>query len=154
MNARFHRFEKAAGGFFSEFWKFAAKGNAIQLAVAVVLGNAFGAIVNSLVNDIITPFITLSTGNVDFNAWSFVLREPRVINGTTTPALMINYGHLLQAIINFLIVGLSIFVIFKFLQGAVQRMQKKEAEKPAEPPTSNEEKILAEIRDILKARQQ
>jgi large conductance mechanosensitive channel len=154
MNAKFRQFEQAAGGFFSEFWKFAAKGNAIQLAVAVVLGNAFGAIVNSLVNDIITPFITLSTGNVDFNAWSFALREPRIINGTTTPALMINYGHLLQAIINFLIVGLSIFIIFKLLQGAVQRMQKKEAEKPAEPPTSNEEKLLVEIRDILKERRQ
>jgi large conductance mechanosensitive channel len=152
MNARFRGLEKAAGGFFSEFWKFAAKGNAIQLAVAVVLGNAFGAIVNSLVNDIISPFLALATGNVNFNAWSFQIRAAEVINGTTTPALVVNYGHLLQAIINFLIVGLSIFVIFKLLQGAVQRMQKKEAEKPAEPPTSNEEKLLAEIRDLLKSR--
>jgi large conductance mechanosensitive channel len=152
MNAQFEKFEKAAGGFFSEFWKFAAKGNAIQLAVAVVLGNAFGAIVNSLVNDIITPFITLATGNVDFAAWSFTLRQSRVIDGTTTPALVVNYGHLLQATINFFIVGLSIFLIFKLLSGAVQRMQKREAQKPAEPPTSNEEKILTEIRDILKER--
>lgn len=152
MNAKFQKFEKAAGGFFSEFWKFAAKGNAIQLAVAVVLGNAFGAIVNSLVTDIISPFISLLTGNVNFSAWSFEIREAQVINGTTTPALVVNYGHVLQATINFFIVGLSIFIIFKLLSGAVQRMQKKEAEKPAEPPTSNEEKILAEIRDILKER--
>ena len=154
MNAKFRQFEQAAGGFFSEFWKFAAKGNAIQLAVAVVVGSAFGAIVNSLVADIITPFLSLATGNVNFSAWSFTLREAQVLNGTTTPALMVNYGHLLQATINFLIVGLSIFLIFKLLQGAVQRMQKKEAEKPAEPPTSNEEKLLTEIRDILRERQQ
>lgn len=141
-------------GFFTEFWKFAAKGNAIQLAVAVVLGSAFGAIVNSLVNDFITPFISLVTHNVNFNSLEYTIRPATVLDGTTTPPLVIGYGHLIQATINFLIVGLSIFLLFKLFSGVAQRFQKREAEKPAEPPVSNEEKILAEIRDILKSRQQ
>lgn len=143
---------RRVGGFFTEFWKFAAKGNAIQLAVAVVLGSAFGAIVNSLVADIITPFISLATHNVNFNSLSYTIRPATVLNGTTTPPLVLGYGHVIQATINFLIVGLSIFLIFKMFEGVAKRFQKREAEKPAEPPVSNEEKILAEIRDILKAR--
>lgn len=142
------------GGFFSEFWKFAAKGNAIQLAVAVVLGTAFGAIVNSLVSDIITPFISLVTNSVNFNALEYTIRPAKVLAGTTTPPLVIGYGHLIQATINFFIVGISIFLIFKLFQGVIQRFQSREAEEPAEPPVSNEEKLLAEIRDILRSRKQ
>ena len=141
---------KRVGGFFTEFWKFAAKGNAIQLAIAVVLGTAFGAIVNSLVGDIITPFISLLTNNVNFNALEYTIRPATVLNGTTTPALVIGYGKTIQAAINFLIVGLSIFLMFKLFQGVAERFKRSEAEKPPEPPVSNEEKILAEIRDILK----
>ncbi|TSC62349.1 MAG: large conductance mechanosensitive channel [Parcubacteria group bacterium Athens0416_74] len=100
-------FERRVGGFFSEFWKFAAKGNAIQLAVAVVIGGAFGAIVNSLVADIITPFLSVLTGNVNFSTWSYTLRPETVLTGSTTPELVIT-------------------------------------------PVSTEEKLLCEIRDILK----
>lgn len=146
------RVAKGVSGFFTEFWKFAAKGNAIQLAIAVVLGTAFGAIVNSLVGDIITPFISLATNNVNFSALEYTIRAPQVLNGTTTPALVIGYGKTIQAAINFLIVGLSIFLIFKMFEGVAKRFQRREAEKPAEPPVSNEEKILSEIRDILKSR--
>lgn len=130
-----------AGGFFSEFWKFAAKGNAIQLAVAVVLGGAFGAIVNSLVADIITPFISLLTNSVDISSLSLTLRED--------PALVIGYGKLLQASLNFLIVGLAIFGLFKLFQGVIDRFQKKEE---GEPPVaiSTEEKLLSEILEVLK----
>lgn len=147
------RVVRGVGGFFSEFWKFAAKGNAIQLAVAVVVGGAFGGIVNSLVNDIITPFISLATNNVNFSAWEYTLREPLVRAGTTTPALVIGYGHLLQATLNFFVVGLSIFLIFKLFSRAMKRIQRKEEqeEKAAPPvPISTEEKLLSEIRDILK----
>lgn len=135
------RIDRKVGGFFSEFWKFAAKGNAIQLAVAVVLGGAFGAIVNSLVADIITPFISLITNSVDISALSWTLRDD--------PALVIGYGKLLQAALNFLIVGLAIFGLFKMFQGVIARFQKKEE---AEPPVavSTEEKLLCEIRDLLK----
>lgn len=137
-------------GFFSEFWKFAAKGNAIQLAVAVVIGGAFGAIVNSLVADIITPLISILTHNVDFSTWSYMIRPESVVDGKTEAALVIGYGKLLQATLNFLIVGLSIFGLFKVFQGVLQRFQKQEAETPPAPPVSNEEKILCEIRDLLK----
>jgi large conductance mechanosensitive channel len=151
------RIGSSVGGFFSEFWAFAAKGNAIQLAVAVVVGGAFSAVVNSLVNDIITPFISLATGNVDFSTWGYTIRPAATLNGTTTPALVVGYGHLIQVTINFLIVGLSIFIIFKLLSGAVKRLQhKEEQEQKAAPPepVSTEEKLLSEIRDLLKEQTQ
>ncbi|MCE9541365.1 large conductance mechanosensitive channel protein MscL [Candidatus Kaiserbacteria bacterium] len=148
------KIEEGAKGFFAEFWAFAAKGNAIQLAVAVVLGGAFGAIVNSLVTDIITPFLSLATNNVNFSAWGYTLRAA-VTNpdGTITPAVAVNYGHLLQATINFFVVGLSIFLIFKLFSGVIARLQKKEElEEQAAPPVpvSTQEKLLGEIRDLLK----
>jgi large conductance mechanosensitive channel len=140
---------KKVGGFFSEFWTFAAKGNAIQLAVAVVVGGAFSAVVNSLVNDIITPFISLGTGNVEFSQWGYVIRPSGAINGTTTPPLVVGYGHLIQVTINFLIVALSIFLIYKLVANTVQRLQhREEEEQKAEPPA--QEKLLTEIRDLLK----
>jgi large conductance mechanosensitive channel len=144
---------KKVGGFFTEFWSFAAKGNAIQLAVAVVVGGAFGAIVNSLVNDIITPFITLATNNVDFGTWGYTIRPAETIDGTTTPAVVVGYGHLIQVTINFFIVALSIFLIFKLGSSIAKRLRRKQetGEAPAPEPTT-EEKLLMEIRDILKER--
>jgi large conductance mechanosensitive channel len=153
-NVEHSKFGTRVGGFFSEFWAFAAKGNAIQLAIGVVLGASFGAIVTALVNDIITPFITLATHNVDFASWGYTLRPVETMNGTTTPALIVGYGPLLQAVINFLIVGLSIFLIFKLFQGVAKRFQHQEAEKPVEPAVSTEEKLLSEIRDLLKEQTQ
>jgi large conductance mechanosensitive channel len=147
----FKDMERVAG-FFNEFWKFAAKGNAVQLAVAVVLGGAFGAIVNSLLTDIITPLLSLATNNVDFSKWGLVIRGEGVdaATGGNIPPLIIGYGHLIQATLNFFVVGLSIFLIFKLFQGVMLRFQKREAEAPPTPPVSNEEKLLVEIRDILK----
>lgn len=143
------RVVRGVGGFFNEFWKFAAKGNAIQLAVAVVVGGAFGGIVNALVADIITPMLSLLTHNVNYNTLSYTIRPAQILNGTTTPALVLGYGHLIQAVINFFIIGLSIFLIFKLFQGVIHRFQRKEQ---AEVPVaiSTEEKLLCEIRDILK----
>ena len=147
--------EKRVGGFFSEFWKFAAKGNAVQLAVAVVLGGAFGAIVNSLVTDIITPLLSLATNNVDFSKWGLVIRGGGVdaATGADIAPLVVGYGHLIQATLNFFVVGLSIFLIYKLFSGAVARLQRKvEQEEQAAPPVpiSTEEKLLGEIRDLLK----
>jgi large conductance mechanosensitive channel len=140
----FRHIEQKVGGFFTEFWKFAAKGNAIQLAVAVVIGGAFGAIINSLVADVITPLISFFTNSVDFSVLTWTIREE--------PALVIGYGKVIQASLNFLIVGLAIFGLFKMFQGVWHRFQTKEAEQPPAPPVSNEEKLLTEIRDILKER--
>lgn len=146
----FYRIDQKVGGFFGEFWKFAAKGNAIQLAVAVVIGGAFGAIVNSLAQDIITPLLSLLTSDVDFSMWGYALRSESVVGDKTVPALVLGYGKLLQASLNFLVVGLAIFGLFKIFSGVIQRFQKKEE---AAPPVaiSTEEKLLSEIRDLLQA---
>ncbi len=95
--------------FFSDFKKFITKGNIVDLAVAVVIGNAFNPIVTSLVKDVITPLISLATGKVDFTNLSFVLREAT----DELPALTLNYGVFLQYVIDFLIIGLSIFIMVK-----------------------------------------
>src|SRR5437868_2771143 len=96
--------EKKAGGFFSEFWKFAARGNVFDLAVAVILGNAFSAVVNALVSDIITPLLSLLTRNVNLNTFAYEIRA----RSSDTPPVVLGYGHLLQVAVNFLIIALSI----------------------------------------------
>lgn len=95
--------------FVQEFKKFITKGNVVDMAVAVIIGTAFNKIVSSLVADIITPLISLATGNVDFTELSLILRPE---NGDI-PALTLNYGKFLQYIIDFLIIGLTVFVIVK-----------------------------------------
>lgn len=115
------------------------KGNVIDLAVAVVIGAAFGKIVSSLVTNIITPIIGLLMGGVDFSGLSYTLRDAEV-----------TYGVFIQSIIDFLIVALVIFLVVKAITKA-QKIGKeepvKEAEKPVEP--SEEVKLLREIRDSL-----
>jgi large conductance mechanosensitive channel len=119
-----------------EFRDFALKGNVIDLAVAVVIGGAFGAIVTSLVNDIIMPIVGVLLGGVDFASLSIQVGDA-----------MIMYGAFIQAIINFLIIAWVLFLIVK----AANRMRQSQA--PPEPagPTA-EEKLLTEIRDLLKTR--
>lgn len=143
------RVVRGVGGFFGEFWKFAAKGNAIQLAVAVVVGGAFGGIVTALVAGIITPLLALLTNNVNYSTLVYTIRPAQILNGTTTPALVLAYGQLIQAVINFFIIGLSIFLIFKLFQGVIHRFQRKEQQEPV-VAISTEEKLLSEIRDLLK----
>ena len=130
----------ATRGFLAEFKSFAVKGNALELAIAVVIGTAFSGIINSLVGDIITPFIGFLTHSVDFKSLSVAVR----------PDLVIKYGALLQAILNFLLVSLSIFIVFKSISSARKRIF-KEGEKavpPYEKPA--QERLLEEIRDLLK----
>lgn len=137
---------KYVGGFFSDFWKFAAKGNVFDLAVAVVVGNAFTAVVNGLVSDFLLPILSLFTNNVNLNEFSIKLPVH-----SATP-VVIKYGAFLQVVVNFLIIAMSIFLFFRFFQGLRNRVAKREEKEPAPPPVSNEEKLLTEIRDILKAR--
>jgi len=128
-------------GFWKEFKNFAVKGNAFDLAIAVVIGNAFSGVVNSLVADIITPFIGLLTNNVDFKDLSWAPHA----------GLLIKYGSFIQAVFNFLIISLSIFVVFKMLSGARKRLF-KEGEKSVPPEQKPaQERLLEEIRDLLKA---
>ncbi len=133
-------------GFFGEFWSFAAKGNIFDLAVGVILGNAFSAVVNSLVADILSPFIALASNNADFSAWTYTIRDGQ-------KPLVVNFGHLTQVTMNFLIVALCIFIFFKIFSRLRQRLERREEveEKAAPPvPVSTEEKLLCEIRDILR----
>jgi large conductance mechanosensitive channel len=126
----------------SEFKDFAVKGNAIDLAVGVVIGATFGQIVNSLVQDIINPLIGLVTGNIDFSDKSFVLREAT----EATVALTLNYGKFFTVLINFIIVSFSIFLVIKQIN-KFKKAEEKKAEKPKGP---TEVELLAEIRDSLR----
>lgn len=127
-------------GFIEEFKAFAMKGNVIDLAVAVVIGAAFGKIVSSLVDNIITPLIGLLMGGVDLTGYAYTMDDA-----------IITYGVFLQAVIDFVIVAFVIFLVVKAINKAQEMGKKEEApaeEKPAEP--SEEVKLLREIRDSLK----
>lgn len=130
-------------GFLSDFKKFVMKGNILELAVAVIIGAAFGKIVTSFVNDIIMPPIGVALGGVDFSDLMYTLKEAT----GEEDAVAIRYGSFIQTIIDFLIVALSVFVVLK----SYDRLQRKKPIVPGPPPApTNEEKLLVEIRDILK----
>ncbi|MGI6298322.1 MAG: large-conductance mechanosensitive channel protein MscL [Saccharofermentanales bacterium] len=135
-----------------EFKEFALKGNVIDLAVAVVIGAAFGAIVNSLVKDIIMPIIGYLTAGVDFAALKVVLRPAAVVNGVEVAETAITYGVLIMTIIQFLIIAFSIFLMVRLINKARARMEaKNKVEEVVEEPAKSEETVLlAEIRDLLK----
>ena len=133
-----------------EFKKFVMRGKVLDLAAAVILGAAFGAIVTSLVNDVIMPPIGLLMGGVDFSNLFINLSNgsyATLAAAEEAGAAIIRYGVFLSTVINFLIVAFAIFLMVK----AASTMQKKEAATPAAAPVpSAEEKLLGEIRDLLK----
>ena len=140
--------------FFEEFKQFAMRGNVIDLAVGVVIGGAFGKITTSLVNDIIMPLISMITGGIDFSEWKWVLKEA-VLNADGTEAaaaVSVNFGSLVAVILDFIIIAFAIFCMIK----ALNKLQRKKEEAPAAPPAppepSAEEKLLTEIRDLLRNR--
>lgn len=124
-----------------EFKKFAVKGNAIELAVGVVIGAAFGKIVTSLVEDIINPLIGLITGNIDFSDKVLALNIP--LEGVEP--LVLRYGAFITAVINFLIVAFSIFILIRY----INKLKEKEEKIPETPKVSEEVKVLKEIKDLL-----
>ena len=137
--------------FVEEFKKFISRGNVVDMAVGVIVGSAFTAIVNSLVKDVVTPFIGVLTGGVDFTQMKYVI-TPAVGD---TPEVAILYGSFIQAIINFLIIAFVVFCMVKMINTMRAKMEeqkkKEEAAKPAEPPKPSEEVLLlTEIRDLLK----
>jgi large conductance mechanosensitive channel len=130
-------------GMLKDFKEFAFKGNVVDLATAVIIGAAFGKIVSSLVNDIIMPPIGVLLGGVDFTKLSLIIKE--ATDGK--PPVTWNYGNFIQTLIDFLIIAFCIFMLIK----GVQKAQKKKVEAPAPPAEpSAQEKLLAEIRDLLK----
>lgn len=128
----------------SEFKDFAAKGNVLQMAVAFVMGVAFGAITKSLVDDIIMPPVGLLLGGVDFSQVVTTLKEA---DADGNGLVQIRWGAFLQTVLNFLIIAFTMFLVVK----SAKRFEKKQEEAPAAPPEpSDEVKLLTEIRDALK----
>lgn len=145
--------------FFSEFKAFIAKGNVVDMAVAVIIGGAFGKIVTSLVNDIIMPLIGILVGGLNVTDWKWVIKEAVLAeDGVTviTAENSLNYGNFIQMIIDFLIVAFCIFVVLKIILAMQSKLLKKkeeeaeQAEAAVEEATETEIDILKEIRDTLK----
>lgn len=135
-----------------EFKEFIARGNVIDMAVGIVMGGAFGAIVNSLVNDIVMPLVGYLTAGVDFTSLKAVI-QPAVVDGgeVVTEEIAIRYGMLIQTIINFLIIALCIFLMVKGVNELRKATEAKEEEATEEAPAKSEEVLLLEeIRDSLK----
>ncbi len=136
-------------GMIKEFKEFAMRGNVVDLAVAVVIGAAFGKIVTSLVEKIIMPIIGWMTSGHNFSDMAIQVGEKIGPDGTVIPEVAIGYGAFIQSILDFIIVAFVIFLAIK----AINTLKKKEAAAPVVPPEpSNEEKLLTEIRDLLKNR--
>jgi len=150
--------------FFEEFKKFAMRGNVIDLAVGVVIGGAFGKITTSIVNDIIMPVVGMLTGGIAFEDWKIVLKEAVLDaeGAVKTAEVAIRYGNTIAIILDFIIVAFAVFCIVKAINtmhAKAEALRKKEEEEaaaeppapPAPPEPSAEEKLLTEIRDLLKA---
>ena len=139
--------------FFAEFKAFAMRGNVLDMAVGVVIGGAFGKITTSLVNDIIMPAVSMLTGGINFSDWKWVLKEAVVENGEeVAAAVSINYGTLLSTILDFIILAFAVFCMVKGINKLHRKKEEAPAAPPAPPEPSAEEKLLTEIRDLLKDR--
>ena len=133
-----------------EFKEFAIKGNAVDMAVGVIIGGAFGKIVSSIVDDIIMPPIGWLIGGVNFSDLKWTLPAVEIPGVTTAAPATINYGNFLQTLLDFIIIAFCVFMMVK----GINKLSKKKEEEPAapapDPEPTNEEKLLSEIRDLLK----
>ena len=128
-----------------EFREVAVKGNAVDLAVGIIIGAAFGKIVSSAVADVVMPPLGLLVGGMDFSDLAITLKDATA----AAPAVVLGYGKFIQALLDFTIVAFAVFLLVK----GINTLKRKEAEAPSAPPTpSKEEQLLAEIRDLLKAK--
>ena len=146
---------KKSSKFLKEFKEFAVKGNMFDMAIGVIIGGVFKDLVTSFTNNIIMPIISIFTGSIDFSSWK--IRLPSLFGDKINPEtgeVVENYlcfGDFLSAVISFLILAFVIFMMVKGMNRLRELGKKKEEEAPAPPPEpSNEEKLLAEIRDLLK----
>lgn len=139
---------------FKEFRDFALKGNVLDLAIGVIIGAAFGAIVSSIVDDLFMPIIGLILNGIDFSNLFFVISNPSNIPVPSVAAARaagvatLNYGLFINAVVKFTIIAFVLFLVVK----GINRLRKQEAAAPAAPPApTTEEKLLVEIRDAIKA---
>jgi len=137
-----------------EFKAFAMRGNVVDMAVGIIIGGAFGKIVSSIVADVIMPPIGLLLGGVKFTDLKIILKDPIMdaAGVVTTQAVSINYGNFIQVTVDFVIVAFAIFMMIKAMNSLKKKEEVAPVESPAPPPPTKEETLLAEIRDILKAK--
>jgi large conductance mechanosensitive channel len=139
-------------GMIKEFKTFAMRGNVIDMAIGIILGGAFGKIVSSFVNDVIMPPIGLLVGGVDFSDIKLKLKDAVVdaAGQITTQEVTLNIGVFINTVIDFLIIAFAIFLVVKGMNQLKKKEEAASAPAPAPPEPSNEEKLLTEIRDLLK----
>ena len=149
----------AKNNFLQDFKAFAMKGNVVDMAVGVIIGGAFGKIVTSVVNDLFMPVIGMLVGGVNFTDLKLTLKDavPEQLNEAgeviqaAVPAVTLNYGNFLQQTFDFLIIAFSIFLFISLIKKMTEKKKVEEAPAPAPAPEpSAEEKLLTEIRDLLK----
>ncbi|MDO4309901.1 MAG: large-conductance mechanosensitive channel protein MscL [Prevotella sp.] len=141
------------GKLLNEFKEFAVKGNAVDMAVGVIIGGAFGKIVTSVVNDIIMPPIGWLIGGVKFTDLKFELPQVELPGIEKLEPVTVNYGNFLQTIFDFIIIAFCVFMLVKGINRLSQKVSKAKetpAAPPAPPQPSAEERLLTEIRDLLK----
>ena len=127
--------------FLTEFKTFIARGNVMDMAVGVIIGGAFSNITTSLINDIVMPFLGIFTGSISFAELNFSIGSA-----------VIAYGNFIQAVLNFLVMAFVVFCLVRPINRLHQKKEAAPAAPPAPPEPSNEEKLLTEIRDLLKER--
>lgn len=151
----------AKNSFLQDFKAFAMKGNVVDMAVGVIIGGAFGKIVTSVVNDIIMPVIGMLVGGVNFTDLKITLKEGVAeqlneageVVQAAVPAVTLNYGNFLQQTFDFLIIAFSIFLFISLIKKVTEKKKAEEVPAPAPAPEpSAEEKLLTEIRDLLKSK--
>ena len=137
--------------FIEEFKAFAMRGNVLDMAVGVVIGGAFGKITTSIVNDLIMPLISVLTGGINFSSWKIVLKQAVLDaqGAVVSEEIAVNYGNTIAIVLDFIIIAFAVFCLVK----AINRFHSKEEAPPAPPEPSAEEKLLTEIRDLLKEKQ-
>jgi len=135
-------------GMVKEFKEFAMRGNVMDMAVGIIIGGAFGKIISSFVADVLMPPIGVLLGGTDFTGLKIMLKDKVMeADKVVKEAVTINYGNFIQVTIDFLIIAFAIFMMIKMMNS----MRKEEVSAPVAPPEpSNEEKLLTEIRDLLK----
>lgn len=145
-------------GFIKEFKEFAVKGNVVDLAVGVIIGGAFGKIVDSVVKDIVMPIVSAIIGSPDFSNMYLVLKDPsdKVTDGmsladalATENAVIFAYGNFITVAINFILLAFAIFLMVK----GINKMKRETPAEPAAPAGPTQEELLAQIRDLLKNQQ-
>ena len=133
-----------------EFKEFAVKGNAVDMAVGVIIGGAFGKIVSSIVDDIIMPPIGWLIGGVNFSDLKYTLPQVEIPGVTAAAPATINYGNFLQTLLDFIIIAFCVFMMVKGINKLSMKTEEEPAAPAPDPEPTNEEKLLSEIRDLLK----